>query len=160
MSSFLLIQHSKYKSNSIPIIKYTGILKIFFSFISTLKLQVQVFENLFLMSMCYESNWHFTTSILLCLGDELLVEGRYMKWVQTQERSNNELPNSWLLWWLNRKESTCNAEDMDSFAGSGRSLGKRKWQPIPVFLTGKSHGQRNLAGYSPRGHKESDMFSN
>ena len=24
------------------------------------------------------------------------------------------------------------------------------------FLPGKSHGQRNLSGYSPRGHKESD----
>ena len=24
-------------------------------------------------------------------------------------------------------------------------------------LTGKSHGQRSLAGYSPQGHKESDM---
>ena len=26
----------------------------------------------------------------------------------------------------------------------------------PVFLPGESHGQRNLAGYSPGGHKESD----
>ena len=26
---------------------------------------------------------------------------------------------------------------------------KRKWQPTPVFLPWKSHGQRNLAGYSP-----------
>ena len=26
----------------------------------------------------------------------------------------------------------------------------------PVFLPGKSHGQRSLAGYSPWGHKESD----
>ena len=26
-----------------------------------------------------------------------------------------------------------------------------------VFLLGKSHGQRNLAGYIPWGHKESDM---
>jgi len=25
------------------------------------------------------------------------------------------------------------------------------------ILTGKSHGQRSLAGYSPWGHKESDM---
>ena len=33
---------------------------------------------------------------------------------------------------------------------------RRKWQPSPVFLPGKSHGQRNLAGYSPWGHKESD----
>ena len=34
---------------------------------------------------------------------------------------------------------------------------RRKWQPIPLFLPGKSHGQRNLAGYRPRGRKESDM---
>ena len=27
----------------------------------------------------------------------------------------------------------------------------------PVFLPGKSHGQRSLAGYSPQGHKESDI---
>ena len=33
---------------------------------------------------------------------------------------------------------------------------RRKWQPSPVSLPGKSHGQRNLVGYSPRGHKESD----
>ena len=33
---------------------------------------------------------------------------------------------------------------------------RRKWQPTPVFLPGKSHGQRSLAGYSPRGHKELD----
>ena len=26
----------------------------------------------------------------------------------------------------------------------------------PVFLPGKSHGQRSLAGYAPWGHKESD----
>ena len=32
----------------------------------------------------------------------------------------------------------------------------RKWQPTPVFLPGKFHGQRSLAGYSPWGHKESD----
>ena len=26
---------------------------------------------------------------------------------------------------------------------------RRKWQPAPMFLPGKSHGQRSLAGYSP-----------
>ena len=31
-----------------------------------------------------------------------------------------------------------------------------KWKPTPVFLPDKSHGQRNLAGYNPWGHKESD----
>ena len=34
---------------------------------------------------------------------------------------------------------------------------KRKWQPTPVFLLGKFHGHRSLAGYSPQGHKECDM---
>ena len=33
----------------------------------------------------------------------------------------------------------------------------REWQPTPVFLPGESHGHRRLAGYSPPGHKESDM---
>ena len=37
------------------------------------------------------------------------------------------------------------------------SLWRRKWQPTPLFLPGEFHGQRSLAGYSPRGHKESDM---
>ena len=42
-----------------------------------------------------------------------------------------------------------------------RSLGwedpwRRKWQPTPVLLPGKSHGWRSLVGYSPWGHRESD----
>ena len=35
---------------------------------------------------------------------------------------------------------------------------RRKWQPTPVCWPGKSHGQRSLAGYSPRGHKDSDSI--
>ena len=43
-----------------------------------------------------------------------------------------------------------------------RSLGRenpwrRKWQPTPVLLPGKFHGQRSLVGYSPWNHKQSDM---
>ena len=34
---------------------------------------------------------------------------------------------------------------------------RRKGQPTPVFLPGKSHGQRSLVGHSPWGCKESDM---
>ena len=34
---------------------------------------------------------------------------------------------------------------------------RRKWQPTPLFLHGKSHGQRNLAGYSSWGCKELDV---
>ena len=53
------------------------------------------------------------------------------------------------------KESTCQYR-----RHKRRRFGKipwsRPWQPIPVFLPGESHGQRRLAGYSPRGRKESD----
>ena len=33
---------------------------------------------------------------------------------------------------------------------------RRAWQPTPVFLSGESHGQRSLAGFSPWGRKELD----
>ena len=33
---------------------------------------------------------------------------------------------------------------------------RRKWKLTPVFLPGKSHGQRSLGVYSPWGHQESD----
>ena len=45
--------------------------------------------------------------------------------------------------------------------GFGSWVGKipwrRAWQPTPVFLPRESHGQRSLVGYSPWGHKESEM---
>ena len=34
---------------------------------------------------------------------------------------------------------------------------RREWQPTPVFLPGKSHGETSVEGYSPKGHKETDM---
>ena len=42
---------------------------------------------------------------------------------------------------------------------AGKIPWRRKWHPTPVFLPGKSHGQRSLAGYSPWGCKELDMTS-
>ena len=36
----------------------------------------------------------------------------------------------------------------------GKTTWRRKWQPTPIVLSGKSHGQRNLPGYSPWGCKE------
>ena len=38
----------------------------------------------------------------------------------------------------------------------GKIPWRKKWQPTPVFLLEKFHGQMSLAGYSPKGHKESD----
>ena len=39
----------------------------------------------------------------------------------------------------------------------GKIPSRRAWQPTPVFLPAESHGQRSLAGYSPRSREESDM---
>ena len=56
---------------------------------------------------------------------------------------------------FNFLKTACNAEDLGSIPGSGRSLGAGKeWLPTPAFLPGEFHGQRSLAGYSPWGRKE------
>ena len=46
--------------------------------------------------------------------------------------------------------------DMGSVPGAGRSPGEGNGSPSSI-LTGKSHGQKSLVGYSPWGHKESVM---
>ena len=47
--------------------------------------------------------------------------------------------------------------DTGSILGLAKIPWSKKWQPTPVFLPGKFHGQRSLTGYSPWGCKESDM---
>ena len=57
------------------------------------------------------------------------------------------------------KNLRANAEDTrdaSSIPGSGRSPEGGNGNPTPVFLLGKSHGQRSLVSYSSWGHKESD----
>ena len=39
----------------------------------------------------------------------------------------------------------------------GKIPWRKEWLPTPVFLPREFDGQRSLAGYSPCGHKESDM---
>ena len=42
------------------------------------------------------------------------------------------------------KEFACDSGDLDSIPGPGRFPWRRKRQPNPVFLPGKSHGERSL----------------
>ena len=58
------------------------------------------------------------------------------------------------------KNPPANAGDTGLIPGLGRSPGVRNGKPLPVFLPGKFYGQRSLAGYSPRGSKESVQLSN
>ena len=50
------------------------------------------------------------------------------------------------------KESTCNVGEW-----VGKILWKRDRLPTPVFYLENPHGQKSLVGYSPWGHKKSDM---
>ena len=61
--------------------------------------------------------------------------------------------------WLSGKESACQCRrrkrcEFDPWVG--KIPWRRKWQPIPVFLPGKSHAQWHLAGYNLYVCKESD----
>ena len=58
-----------------------------------------------------------------------------------------------LPWWLSDKESACQCRRCRFDPWVGKHSWRRKWQPTPVFLPGKSHRQRSLAGYSPQHHK-------
>ena len=58
--------------------------------------------------------------------------------------------------WLSDKESTCQCRRCRFDSWIGKIPWRRKYEPTPVFLPGKSHGQRSLVGYSPWGQKESD----
>ena len=57
---------------------------------------------------------------------------------------------SWGKFWAKHQKKTKNP------IATSKELGakivcwwRRKWQPTPVFLPGKIHGQRSLAGWSP-----------
>ena len=65
----------------------------------------------------------------------------------------------WILHWFppsrpggsDSKESACNAGDLGSILGLGRSLGGGHGNPLQYSCLENPHGQRSLAGYSPGG---------
>ena len=56
------------------------------------------------------------------------------------------------------KESTCNAGDLGSVPGLGRSPGGAHGNPLQYSCLENPHGQRSLAGVVP-GVSESDMMT-
>ena len=55
------------------------------------------------------------------------------------------------------RESACNAGDLGSIPGLGRSPGGGHGNQLHYSCQENPHGQRSLAGYSSWRHKESDM---
>ena len=58
--------------------------------------------------------------------------------------------------WLSGKESACQFRRCGFDPCVGKIPWSREWQPAPVFLPGKFHGQRSLAGYNLWGCKDLD----
>ena len=54
-----------------------------------------------------------------------------------------------LPWWFSVKEPACNGGD------AAGATWRKKWLTTPLFLPGKSHGQKSEAGYSPQGSQKS-----
>ena len=72
---------------------------------------------------------------------------------KSQSRLSNWTELNWICnWWLNGKESACQCRRCRGwrfYPWVRKTLWRRKWQPTPVFLPGKSYRQRSLTGYSP-----------
>ena len=88
--------------------------------------------------------------------------GRFHRDVKRNDRvfmHSRTLPNGFPRWFCGRESACqCRRRKRHGFKPWVRKIPwRRKWQPTPVFLPGKSHGQRSLVGYSLWGHKELDM---
>ena len=106
---------------------------------------------------CDEQIWKFSKSKsprLKVRYPMILEKSFYLYWLQFPPLLNKGFSGG-----ASAKESACQYRRRKR-CGFDPSVGKilwsRKWQPTPVFLPGKFHGQKSLAGYSPWGHKESD----
>ena len=76
------------------------------------------------------------------------VYGVAQSWTQLKRLSSSS--SLWgFLGGASGKEFTCQCKRWGLDPWVGKISWSRNWQPIPVFLPGKSHGQRRLAGYSP-----------
>ena len=62
-----------------------------------------------------------------------------------------------LLWWLSSQRTPLPMQEVQILSLGQEDPLEKKRQPTPVFLPGKSHGERSLVGYSPWGPEESDI---
>jgi len=87
-------------------------------------------------------NTALIASFLNSSNDKLSLKVKDIPWASLVAQMVKNLPAMW--------KSQVQSE-------SGRSSGERNGNPFPYFCLENLHEQRNLAGYSPWGCKESDM---
>ena len=103
-----------------------------------------------------QASFSFSPSFWLCWRCDAKRYGSQLVDIRLEPGTKDDA----LPWWLRgrkkkKKKPTCQCRrhrrcEFDPWVG--KISWRRKWQPTPVFLPGKSHGQ-SLEGYSPRGHK-------
>ena len=77
-------------------------------------------------------------------------------YLPSQDAIYSKVDSSGMLcacWWLSSEESICKSRSFQFDSWAGKMPWRRKWQPAPVFLPGKSLGQRSLVGHSLRSQR-------
>ena len=107
-----------------------------------------------ILGLCYYSRYNPWTSSISKLQSLLEIHSLGFSLDLNQNLHLNRISRWYRLpWWLRSKEPACQCR-RHGFDPWVRKIPRgRKWEPIPVFLPGKSHGQRSLVGYSPWGCK-------
>ena len=82
-------------------------------------------------------------------------------WKQTAKKKDKLMPSLYLCWEFPGgscgKESACSAGDPGSIPGLGKSPGEGRGYPLQYSCPDDPMDRVSLVGYSPWGHKESDM---
>ena len=97
------------------------------------------------------------TPVILCFRGDILQIGPSRKLTEPEVSVQGICLG--MARWLSGKESACRCRRhrrLKFNSWMGKIPWRRKRQSTPVFLPGKSYGQRSLVGFSPWGCKESD----
>ena len=93
------------------------------------KPEISYYNSLCIYTFCHRTDYH---------------KFRWLNHYLTVSRSHKAELKVGFIWGL---------WSSSNFMFVSRINGRRKWQPTPVLLPGKSHGWRSLVGYSPWGSR-------
>ena len=123
-----------------------GIFSVYSLLLLQFRFQIYVIATVFVFL------WLTSPNIMPSVSIHIVSNGR-----------NYSFFSSWIIlycglpWWFSGKESACQCRRCRCGLRVGKIPWRRKWQPTPEFLLGKSHGREAWWGYSPWGHKELNM---